>query len=183
MLSGWYSTAQLEIRVFLVFSDGRISEMGGYHELLRDGKEFARLVEEFRAKDDSIADEEVLANKPLLEAGLTQNTMQAEYEEMPLLDERTSQCDISHEQVAESNPNLILAEKLETGRVRNLICFQKSRLLLQVKFSVYMQYFKAMSYRVALSILLILAVNNAMSIIRNIWLTEWLVEFKIHYDK
>ena len=129
----------------IVLKEGKISESGTYNQLMDNKGAFYELVSEFsKNQAEQRKDQESVEQIMRRDSVISNNSVR-----LSLTDK--SQTDLTKNQ-------LIEIEKAETGKV---------------KFSVYMRYFKSMTFFWFLAIVFGMAGTQVVSVGSNIWLSIW----------
>nr|KAG5700435.1 hypothetical protein BaRGS_010348 [Batillaria attramentaria] len=172
------------VDVIVVMTDGRISEMGSYDQLLSHDGDFAQFLKTYLTQNDDDDEEEedpeIQAMKAkILERvdSVTSDTAATSGDELPTRkrkfsrqDSRTLEKSGKAEKAGEkakgdkpdkpeaAKDKLIEAEKSETGRVQ---------------LAVFVKYFRAIGLGVTLVIFALYAAYQGVSVYSSIWLSQW----------
>ncbi|NXC45150.1 MRP3 protein, partial [Penelope pileata] len=159
----------------VVLTDGKISEMGSYQDLLKQNKAFAEFLRNYALDEDIEEDEPTMM----------------EEEEVLLAEDTLS----IHTDLADNEPvtNEVRKQFLRVFQRLFLTCLERHHadmelrqmncslcctnqlwcVILQVKFTVFWQYMKAISPVICLVICFLFCCQNAASIGANMWLSDW----------
>ncbi|NWR70013.1 MRP3 protein, partial [Centropus unirufus] len=158
----------------VVLTDGKISEMGSYQDLLKQNKAFAEFLRNYALDDDIEEDELTMLEEEevlLAEDTLSIHTDLADNE--PVTNEVRKQflsLELGNPSTLSSflflylPPSALLLEALPTSPG---VCF------LQVKLTVFWQYMKAVGPAISLVICFLYCCQNAAAIGANVWLSDW----------
>ncbi|NXX95541.1 MRP3 protein, partial [Centropus bengalensis] len=158
----------------VVLTDGKISEMGSYQDLLKQNKAFAEFLRNYALDDDIEEDELTMLEEEevlLAEDTLSIHTDLADNE--PVTNEVRKQflsLELGNPSALSSflflylPPSALLLEALPTSPG---VCF------LQVKLTVFWQYMKAVGPAISLVICFLYCCQNAAAIGANVWLSDW----------
>ncbi|ESO12440.1 hypothetical protein HELRODRAFT_105347 [Helobdella robusta] len=156
-----------DFSTIVVLKDGRISEMGTYNELLSNKGAFAEFLRthiQQEAQDENIKmDEEGKISQEKDNSVLA--TKHAQNKESIMLTSFSKQKSVvlsSSENkplMKKDNRKLMTEEKMEKGGV---------------KLAIYKTYMQALSYPIAISVLIFLVLQAVFSISSNFWLSDWI---------
>uniref|UniRef100_A0A8C3LXP8 Canalicular multispecific organic anion transporter 2 n=1 Tax=Chrysolophus pictus TaxID=9089 RepID=A0A8C3LXP8_CHRPC len=143
----------------VVLTDGKISEMGSYQELLKQNKAFAEFLRNY-ALDENIEEDELTST--VLTATMcpfSPNGSVVLTRQLSVISSEGGEC-----------PNKMSTKRRvgEKNCTDQLWC-----VILQVKLTVFWQYMKAVSPVLSLIICFLYCCQNAAAIGANVWLSDW----------